>query len=53
MKDENGDYYVMELYADQAALDAHGKSEHFKAAGPKFAGLMAGPPEVKRCTVVG
>ena len=53
VKDENGDYYVMELYADQAALDAHGKSEHFKAAGPKFAGLMAGPPEVKRCTVVG
>lgn len=52
VKDPDGAYYVMELYEDQAALDAHGKSEHFKAAGPKFAGLMGGPPEVTRCTVV-
>ncbi len=53
VKDEDGAYYVMELYKDQAALDAHGQSEHFKASGPKFAGLMAGPPEIKRFTVVG
>lgn len=53
VKDEEGAYYVMELYEDEAALAAHGSSEHFKAAGPKFAGLMGGPPEVKRCTVVG
>jgi len=51
-KDEDGDYYVMELYEDQASLDAHGKSEHFKAAGAGFAGLMAGPPEIKRMQVV-
>ena len=50
---EDGSYYVMELYADQAAMDAHGQSEHFKAAGPKFGGLMGGPPEIKRLTVVG
>jgi quinol monooxygenase YgiN len=53
VKDEDGSYYVMELYSDQEAMDAHGQSEHFKAAGPKFGGLMSGPPEITRCTVIG
>ena len=53
VKDEDGSYYVMELYADQEAMDAHGQSEHFTAAGPKFGGLMGGAPEIKRLTVVG
>jgi quinol monooxygenase YgiN len=41
-----GTYVVMEIYQDQAALDAHGKTEYFKAAGPKIAPTMAGRPEI-------
>lgn len=52
VKDDEG-YAVMELYDDEAALAAHGASPHFKAAGPKFAGLMAGRPDIKRFEVVG
>lgn len=52
VKDDEG-YAVMELYDDADALAAHGASEHFKAAGPKFAGLMAGAPDIKRFEVVG
>ena len=52
VKDDDG-YAVMELYDDEAALAAHGASAHFKAAGPKFAGLMACRPEIKRFEVVG
>jgi quinol monooxygenase YgiN len=37
-------YKVLERYADQAALDAHGKSDHFRASGPKLAPCMAAPP---------
>ncbi len=52
-KDEAGQYLVMELYDSDEALAAHGQSEHFKASGPKFAGLMAGRPEIQRLAVVG
>jgi quinol monooxygenase YgiN len=52
-KDEAGQYVVLELYDDEAALAAHGQSAHFKASGAKFAGLMAGRPEIQRMTVVG
>jgi quinol monooxygenase YgiN len=44
---------MMELYSTAEDLAAHGKSEHFKASGPKFAGLMAGAPEIKRMEVIG
>jgi quinol monooxygenase YgiN len=40
-------YVVMELYADQAAIEAHGASEHFKAAGPKIGPCLAGRPEIQ------
>ena len=40
-------YVVMELYADQAALEAHGKSDHFKAAGPKIAPTLGGRPDIQ------
>ena len=52
VKDDDG-YAVMELYDDDEALKAHGASDHFKAAGAKFAGLMAGRPELKRFEVIG
>jgi quinol monooxygenase YgiN len=40
-------YVVMELYADQAALEAHGKSDHFRTIGPKMGPSMAGRPDVQ------
>ncbi len=40
-------YIVMEMYADQAALDAHGKSDHFRAAGAKIAPTLGGAPDIK------
>ena len=52
-KDADGNYVVMELYADDDAVKAHGASEHFRAAGKQFAGLMAGAPEIQRMEVVG
>ncbi|HEX4180867.1 MAG TPA: putative quinol monooxygenase [Caulobacteraceae bacterium] len=40
-------YKVLELYADQDALTAHGQSDHFKAAGPKMGPCLAGRPEIE------
>jgi quinol monooxygenase YgiN len=50
-KGEDG-YTVMELYADDAALEAHRNSEHFKAGGPKLGPHLAGRPEITRLDVV-
>ncbi len=44
---------MLEIYDNDAALEAHRGSAHFKAAGPKFAGLMNGRPELQMLTVVG
>ena len=52
-KDADGNYLVLELYENEEALTAHGQSEHFKAAGAKFAGVMAGRPEIQRLEVIG
>lgn len=46
-KTEPTTYVVMELYADQAALEAHGKSDHFRGIGPKMGPSMAGRPNVQ------
>jgi quinol monooxygenase YgiN len=40
-------YKVLELYHDKAALEAHGASDHFKAAGPKLAPCLAAPPHLE------
>ncbi|SIN59679.1 Quinol monooxygenase YgiN [Parasphingorhabdus marina DSM 22363] len=47
-KDNPQEYKVLERYVDQAALDAHGQSEHFKASGPKLAPCMAAAPVIER-----
>ena len=44
---EANTYIVMEIYQDQGALEAHGKSDHFRAAGPKIAPTMAGRPDIQ------
>jgi quinol monooxygenase YgiN len=46
-KTEPTTYVVMELYNDQAALEAHGKSDHFRSIGPKMGPSMAGRPDVQ------
>ncbi len=40
-------YKVLELYADQDALTAHGQTEYFKAAGPKMGPCLGGRPEIE------
>ncbi|MGE0740244.1 MAG: putative quinol monooxygenase [Hyphomonadaceae bacterium] len=41
-------YIVMELYQDQATLDAHMKSDWFRGAGPKLAPCLADRPLLER-----
>ncbi|HTT97025.1 MAG TPA: putative quinol monooxygenase [Rhizomicrobium sp.] len=40
-------YIVMEMYNDQAAIEAHGKSDHFRAAGPGIGACLAGRPDIQ------
>ena len=40
-------YVVLEQYADQAALDAHSASDHFKTIGARLGPCMAGRPDVE------
>ena len=47
-KENPREYKVLERYVDQAALDAHGKSDHFRASGPKLAPCMAAAPVIER-----
>jgi quinol monooxygenase YgiN len=41
-------YVFMERYVDQAAVDAHRATEHFRALGRKMGEYMEGRPEVLR-----
>ncbi len=41
-------YVFMERYVDQAAVDAHRATEHFKSLGRKMGEFMDGRPEVLR-----
>jgi quinol monooxygenase YgiN len=50
---EANTYKVLELYQDQDALTHHGGTDYFKAAGPKFAAVLAGRPEVEYLDGVG
>ncbi len=40
-------YKVLESYTDQAALEAHGQTDYFKAANVKLAGLVGGRPDIE------
>jgi quinol monooxygenase YgiN len=35
------------MYDDQAAIEAHGKSDHFRAAGPGIGACLAGRPDIQ------
>ncbi|MDO9128080.1 MAG: putative quinol monooxygenase [Hydrogenophaga sp.] len=43
-KSEPSTFVVMEQYASQADLDAHGKTEYFRAAGPALGAVLGGAP---------
>ena len=43
-KSDASTYVVMEQYASQADLDAHGKTEYFRAAGPSLGAVLGGAP---------
>lgn len=46
-KDSDTVYKVLESYTDKAALEAHGATDYFKAAGAKLAPCMAGAPHLE------
>jgi quinol monooxygenase YgiN len=46
--DTPGTYVFMERYVDQAAMEAHRATEHFKTLGRKMGEFMDGRPEVVR-----
>ncbi|WP_034827123.1 putative quinol monooxygenase [Hyphomonas pacifica] len=50
-KNANG-YIFMEQYANKEALEAHGKTDYFRAAGAKMGGCLAGAPDVQYYDIV-
>lgn len=52
-RSEPNTYKVLEVYKDQDALTHHGGTDYFKAAGPKFAGVLGGRPEIEYLDGVG
>jgi quinol monooxygenase YgiN len=40
-------YKVLELYKDQAAMDAHRASDHFRSLGREMGAFMDGRPEIE------
>ncbi len=45
-------FMFYEQYADAAAFEAHGKTEHMAAMGAKLRGLLNGRPAIERYTQV-
>lgn len=50
---EPNTYKVLELYKDQAALEAHGQTDHYKTIGREMGPFMAGRPEIEYLDAVG
>jgi quinol monooxygenase YgiN len=45
-----GEYFMLESFADSAALEAHMASEYFLALSPKVADCLDGPPDIQHLT---
>jgi quinol monooxygenase YgiN len=45
-------FLFYERYADEAALAAHGTTEHMKVFGAKLRELLDGRPEIERCEIL-
>ena len=50
--DETGTYKVLECYDDDAAVEAHRASDHFRTLGAKLGPCLAGAPEIERLAAV-
>ena len=46
------EFFFLEVYADDDAMAAHGKTPHMAAFGGKIGALLAGRPEITRLTPV-
>ncbi|MHA4854482.1 putative quinol monooxygenase [Rhodococcus sp. MSC1_016] len=46
-RSENRQYKFIELYADSAALRAHGDSQHFRQSLESMVGLLDGEPHIE------
>ena len=51
-RDEPLTYIVMEHYIDQESVDLHGKSDHFRVAGPKLGECIEGRPIIKHLDAI-
>jgi quinol monooxygenase YgiN len=49
----DGEYFFVELYDSDEAIAAHRSAAHMAEAGPKFAGVMGGRPELTVLDVLG
>lgn len=45
-------YIFMEKYADEAALEAHGKTDYFLAAQPALGACLAARPDIQKFSAV-
>jgi quinol monooxygenase YgiN len=43
------EYRNVEIFADQDAIEAHGRTEHYRAAIEATVGCLDGEPAVERC----
>ena len=48
---DNTKFVFVEEYTNQAAVDAHFATEHFKGFGPQNGDMIVGAPEIKVITV--
>ena len=49
---ETGVYKVLECYDDEAAVEAHRASDHFRTIGARLGPCLAGAPEIERLSAV-
>jgi quinol monooxygenase YgiN len=49
---EAGVYKVLECYDDDAAVDAHRASDHFRTIGARLGPCLAGAPEIEKLPAV-
>ena len=47
-----GHFFFYEIWKDQAAFDAHAQTPHFRAIGPKVAGLKQDGPPLRKLKVI-
>jgi len=46
-RDDTQTYIVLEQYADEAALQAHSKTDHYRNFGKELASCMAAAPKIE------